>query len=593
MSTRWTVTLVLALAALTALYWWTGRHAVETERRAIQARQVFDSTPAGIRAIGLEKPGEEAIEARRTDSGWALTQPHTFIPANQSAWDRLAAALAALTNERTIESKLDDPDAYGLATPAMRVFVTIGESVTQIDFGRLEPTQAYRYARSADDGLFLAPASAYEELNKSLLDLRDRRIFRAGEAGFARIRYHAAANEARPEPVDIAFERQPDGTWRITEPIQAVASRKKVEELASEMQLLRGRSYVDQPENLADYGLAKPFARLTAETESGETRTLNLGWIDDSQENAGLFAQCDGEISVFVVDANIVTHLPESADDMREDRLFTREASQLTAFTYTDAERTMRFEIGPDGGWRMVEPPVDDTDQLAVSAYIAILKQLEARSFPNPAIEPQPRIALEFEFANDLPPSQIAIGGPVPGSDPAEVYAWEDNGTLITLPAQAWPLLKGEPFKFRNRSLFEFDRRDANAVQLTFDETQYRFENDNGHWKVIEPAGLYFESQDDARAILEALAGVKAVAVVSPHGGNEVHGLDTPIVEAALSARTADGAVVTAGHLVVGNLATDHGRHRFARSVGKEAIVLIDQSFVDDLRTALEGLAAR
>lgn len=593
MSTRWTIALVLLFAALAAAYWWTGQRAIESEQRAIEARRLFSGSSDAIATIGLERPGDPAVEAARTDDGWVLTQPHGYIEANHAAWNRLAEVLATLTNERPIVAQLDDPAAYGLDNPALRVFVGIEGSVAQIDFGKLDPTQSYRYARTAEEGLFLASAAAYEELNKSLFDLRDRRIFAVDESGFTRIEYHAAANEARPEPFKMVVERQPDGRWLITEPIQAVASQRKLDELSSELQLLRGRSYVDQPENLGDYGLAKPFAKLTAANAAGETRTLNLGWIDDSQENAGLFAQLDGEIPVFVVDASIIAHLPESVDAIREDRLFTREASQLTAFTYTDIDRTMRFEIGPDGGWHLVEPPVDDTDQLAVSAYIAVLKQLEAKSFPTPATQPEPRIALEFEFANDLPPSQIAIGGPVPGADPAEIYAWEDNGTLITLPAQAWHLLKGEPFKFRDRRLFKFDPQDALSVDLTMDGTHYRFEQQDGRWLVVEPAGYYFESQDDARAMVEAMQDVKAVAVVSPHGGNELHGLETPVVEARVWARDETGAPRVAGHLHVGLVATDAGRHRFARSEGREAVLLVDQEFVDDIRTALEGVAPR
>lgn len=593
MSSRSTVALVLVFAALAGLYWWTGRLAAETQRQVLEARRLFEAGEQEITAVGIERPGEGHLEAVRDESGWKITRPHAFIDANQTAWDRLAATVANLTNERPIESQLDDPTLYGLESPSLRVFAHHGQTLTQIDFGRLDPTQTYRYARSAGEGLFLAPAEAYEELNKSLLDLRDRRIFRAGDAGFSRIEYHAAANDARPEPVDIVFERQPDGGWLMTSPISAAASREKLDALASELQLLRGRRYIDQPENLADYGLAKPFATITGVTAAGESKTLNLGWIDDSQEDAGLFAQVDGEIPVFVVDASLVRLLPESVDGIREDRLFTREARQLTAFTYTDSERTMRFETGPAGGWQMTEPPVDDVDQLAVSAYISILKQLKAQSFPSPAIEPQPRIALNFEYANGLPPSEIAIGGPVPGSDPAEVYAWQDNGTLITLPAQAWPLIKGDPFKFRNRSLFEFDASDAEKVELTFEDSKYQFELDEGRWRVSEPAGYYFESQDDARALLEAMTNVKAVAVVSPHGGNEIHGLETPAVEARVWARDDAGSVASAGHVYVGNLATEQGRHRFARSAGREAIVLVDQSFVDDLRSALQGVVPR
>lgn len=593
MSTRWTIALVLVFAGLTAGYWWTGRLADETERRTIEARRVFTAEAAQVETLGIERAGEPLVEATRAESGWDIALPHPYIAANQSAWDRLAQTIVGLTNERPIESQLDDASVYGMDSPSLRVFVNLDGALTQVDFGRLDPTQSFRYARTADEGLFLAPVAIYEELNKSLLDLRDRRIFVPGEEGFGRIAYHAAPTETRPEAIDMTFQRQPDGQWMMTHPIQAAASSRKLNDLAAELALLRGRSYVDAPENLSDYGLANPFASVSAGTPGGELQTLHLGWIDDSQEDAGLFVQLEGHIPVVVVDASIVTHLPDSVEDMREDRLFTREASQLTGFTYRDDQWTMRFEIGPDGGWRMTEPAVDDTDQLAVSAYIAILKQIEAQSFPEPAVLPERRITLDFEFAGGLPSTQIALGGPVPGTDPAEIYAWQDNGTLVTLPARAWPLLRGEPFKFRDRSLFEFDVRDAEAVELTVDGTPYRFEVEAGRWRVVEPAGYYFESQDDARAILEAMSGVKAVAVVSPHGGNEIHGLDTPAVEAQVWVRGPDGTARSAGHLHVGNLATEQGRHRFARSAGKASILLIDQAFVDDLRAALEGVVLR
>jgi hypothetical protein len=119
---------------------------------------------------------------------------------------------------------------------------------------------------------------------------------------------------------DFAFERDENGVWRITEPEAAIANDATIAFLAN----LLATSSSDQtlsttPDDIATYGLDRPFAIVDITLEDGRTHQLILGTFNFDQSR--LYAQVDPaaeaaeEISVLLVPADFETAINRPLED--------------------------------------------------------------------------------------------------------------------------------------------------------------------------------------------------------------------------------------------------------------------------------------
>ena len=608
MSTRATLILIAVFSGLVAAYWITGRLERDSVKQAAQAKKLFDFAAEDVTSLSIAREGEDLVEALRNDDGlWSIAAPHSHIPPNAPLWDAMTEVFASLTNERDIDADPDTPADYELDTPGLSVIAgTKQGQLIQVAFGALDPTQVNRYARIGDGQVFLTPAAAFHALNRGLRDLRDRRLLtHVGEGivkmdvkrretqGLEEIEDPRLADRARG--IDESYALGNDGLWRMTLPVQAQSRQDKIKALVSYLEFATGRGYIDAPRNLSDYGLAPPFAEVTAHNPSGDAQALLLGWPSGPTDNTGVFVKRNDNPSVFIVDAHLLTLLPAGPGDFREKRLFTREAKRLKTIRYEDARSEMLLENEPEAGWQLVEPSSDDTDQLAVSMYIAMLKRVEGISFLEGGEAPpldSPRLTLEFTFTDDTPPSAIHIGALVPSSNPIEFYARQAIGAATTISFESLSMLQAAPFDFRVKTLFPLQKDDLREIDLVLEDRRYVFRYSDSVWRLIEPRGARLETQTDVHSLIETFMMSKAKGLAEPPPSDGVLGRNEPIliVTFQILDGVAAGTTRTFGPVSVGNRVTNNSRRRFLWVEGKEPIYLIDQALIDGVRDALLGV---
>jgi hypothetical protein len=610
LSARATILLGAAFAALVAAFVVTSQRERRIERAAFESKKLFDFAPADVRTLSIQQQGAEPVEAIRRDGGWELTGSYRSIPANSALWDQLAEVVAVATNERPIPGGEDDLAGFGLAEPRVSVIVGTAQGVArQIDFGGLDPTQRHRYLRMSGVGVFLSSAEFFSIMNRSLLELRDRRVFTNLADGLHRFEYErylvqseddAELNEEirqRMAGIHDVYAKDESGRWRMAQPAEAAARQDRLEALERVLPTLGGRAYVDEPEDPADYGLDRPFARMTAYGPDGRGETLLLGGVDSAQMadgSAGLYLKRDGGSSVIVVDARLLTLLPAEPEAFRERRLFTREAAHLKTLRYEDPSRTIALDNGDDG-WTMVDPAGGDTDQVAASMYIAQLKRIEGRSFPAGDVAQafsSPRITLEFTYDDGGAPSRVVVGSPVPGSAPLEFYARQDLGAITTISFEEFQTLQAVPFDFLVKTLLYFDPRTVAGIDVSVDGVQYRFGLADGRWEVLEPRDSRLDANSDVTTFLSTLAATHATGIADPAPGPAVHQLDSPVLSVTLHLSSPSGGSEL-GPVRVGQLKAEESRERFASVAGRDAVYFVDQSLIDAARRCVSAVRGR
>lgn len=611
MNTKNTLGMLAFLVALLLAYWLTDLFRQSAERSEHDSHRLSRFEAGAIVEIRVERVGENPVYGtRNADGEWAFVEPYPYIESNPIVWNRLADAVATVTNERTIQENPKDLDLYELDPPHLIVEAKTeaGESV-RIVAGAIDPTQEYRYARADDGPVVLITTSDFHELNRSLLDLRQRFVLPPSDSGIDRLQfahiYTGGLESDDPEFVEpeigdvsvkVVLERDADLVWQMHVPVETRANQARVQTLIDEVRFMTGRNYIDNPENLSDYGLDPPERILTVHEGEGDMeRTLMIGWVAAEGEGGGIFAKIADNPSVFVIDAHIISLLPRTPDAFRETRLLSGEATNLAAIRYRDEHTELRLVNDETTGWTLVEPPFDDVAQNAVSAYIAFLKGIGGTSFP---VDPEapgfdhPAVGLELFYRGAAESTTILIGGTVPDTSPPLYYAKQEDGAITTVPLAVMLAMRASAFKFRDKRIFRFPEDRALKIALQLDGNAFEFKKVGETWAVVQPENMRIESQADVRDLLRILSRAQALSVVSPTPPADVQGLDSPIFSARVEYKDNEEPHVL-GPFEIGASKASSSRERFARVEGRPEVFFVDQDLIDDLRAVCGGFTSR
>ena len=617
MSAKSTVMLLLLLVALCAGYWLM----VRSEEREIvardEAKRLFALAPEDVVSAEVEQVGMPVSAGRRGPDGlWAFTKPHGEIEVNQVVWERMAVAVAELDNQRTIEAKATDLAQYGLDDPVLRfVAETKAGEAIELIFGSVEPTQTYRYAsllRAPDPAavgtVFLAKTEQFHELDRARNLLRSLYLFASGAEGITRVEFariwtpeqaqsakenasDASGLNVGEESVVVVVEKDAQGVWAMVSPFKAAANQELIGEFVKEIQYATGRNYVDAPEDLSDYGLDPPRARVSVLSGSSGKQTVYLGMLESTGDaSAGLYVKRAKLPAVFVVDTQMLMLLPNSPDAFRERRLFSEQATGLQTIHYVTGETDVMLEHDAGAGWQMAG---GETDQIAVSNFVMLLKTLEGRSFPAAPAEgfARPRVSIDFTFADGRAPTRILVGGKKAGVD--EYYARQDNGTVTTLNNLDVSALTKDAFTFRDKKLMALTSVEASRVTVVTEGVEYVFERPRGKWVVVAPEGKTLASSNDVALLVDALASLGAVAVVEEEAPADLsaYGLDAPVAVVRVMVTAAEGGEEReVGPLVLGCSCEDNAQRRYASSAGRPGVYLVGQAIMDDIRETLKAV---
>ena len=264
-----------------------------------------------VQRYDLESP-KGTVTVTREKDGWKITAPEALVTDQVEA----GSVLARLRDLRAQAFLTEDVSSIPrfLATPTVKV--TIHEE------GAAAPTrvllapapdkrggQGTAYAAVEGRGpVVLVDATALDNLGRSALDLRDRRVFAGLEPrDVRRVRVKAGGNTA-------LLERSGDTDWKLVEPTKGAAKSNKVDDL---IYMLRGLKWEEivapKPDAPARWGLDAPAMEVTLyKADGAEIGTFVLG----KKEGERYYART-GTSPVYAVPARSVTEPPKVPDDFK------------------------------------------------------------------------------------------------------------------------------------------------------------------------------------------------------------------------------------------------------------------------------------
>jgi hypothetical protein len=306
-------------------------------------------------ATALERRMDGAtLEVAKRDGAWQIVKP-AASRADRQALDDLVAQLALLRAKRVAAFPVKNLKTFGLDKPAAVVTVRLtaaGKKPVEhvLKVGKADGKGAARdngdrFAQVGDsNAVIVLPGALARTLLAAPLQFRDRNLPGVGEAD------------------RVVLERGPrkavfvktDGTWKMTEPLEAEAEQTDLDNFLKALVKPRADELVaDKPANLKAYGLDRPQVRWRFFNGDKEVLTLLVG--DREKGAAGRrYAKVGGTPLVFLLDSGLTNMV---LGEYRSRSLGTTlDAAQAETVRYGyDRNPFTLIKVGDD--WRLSGAP--------------------------------------------------------------------------------------------------------------------------------------------------------------------------------------------------------------------------------------------
>jgi hypothetical protein len=378
--------------------------------------------------------GPDVLEVVKKEDAWQVARP-AMEKADDRGMRELLEQLGSLRARRIAAYPVKDLKSFGLDTPAAIVTIRLKADAKPaehiVKLGKTTGDNGERFAL-VDDGKAVAvlPGPLAERLAGSALTFRDRTIARFGDADRLRL-------ERGPR---TAVFSKVDGTWKLTEPLQAGAEQDQLDDFLNSLARLRADALVAEKtdaEELKKYGLDHPEARWRL--QSGDKEVLNLLVGDREAKGSRRYAKLANRGLVFLLDPALSQKV---LDEYRPRTVWTPplDAVQIESLRYGYARNPFVLEKA-ETGWQVIGKPEAKVSTATVEDTLAALAGLKLSRYAvdkgaNLALFGLDKPALVLEIATRSGKRVLEIGNPegsskrryarIPDADRSDVFVLDE-----------------------------------------------------------------------------------------------------------------------------------------------------------------------
>lgn len=349
------LTAVLLLAALGgAVYWSNHKHAADALKTPPDTTIRLVNVPEDqVREVRLIHANTPPVVLARDGKTWRITQPEN-LAADQDTVSGLLAAITTLSADSLVEEKAANLHSFGLDAPALQVELDLKNGKTDtVRFGADAPANTGEYVSLADAKVYIVPSSTRSSLDKTVADLRDKRLLTFDPEKLARIRLVAGAT------APIEFGKNAQGDWQILQPKPLRADGGQVDELVRKLKEAR----LTAPAKAA--GVKVATAQVT---DASGTQTLEV-----RKDAAGKFYATSSVVSgVYSIADDL--GLSKKLDDFRNKKVFDfgfSDPVKIETGTFTVEKKGEKWiSNGKEKNAGAVQSLIDKLRDLSATAFL-------------------------------------------------------------------------------------------------------------------------------------------------------------------------------------------------------------------------------
>ena len=390
------------------------------------------------------------INCEKREGTWHVGQP---IEAKGDA-EEIEDLLSELRSLKVLTFEADGADTKvqleksGLDDPRIQVELTDGDNTYAVDIGASIPSEDRTHGRVYikttvyQDAVYTVDEGIYHLLNKSVFDLRDKRVIDFQRTDTIRI-------EIKQGPETTVCTKNFDNTWELQTPTGKIkADAKAVDDLLFGVDSLEAAAFVgDSTGSLASYGLATPSITV-AFTQRGEEKPTVLS-IGDYTQDGTVYVKAEQSPQVSRVKRTLIDKIAQGIAWLRDKQVLNfhiDDAIRLTSTVHGAPAFTCQ-RLGTN--WRLTAPVQEDANNAAVNAIIYALDDLMAAAFVGRKSTPtdgatgfsNPNVQLTVELRNQRVYT-LQVGNPVDASGRFYARLQHEPNLIFLLTAELIPKLK-------------------------------------------------------------------------------------------------------------------------------------------------------
>ena len=324
MKFRTTALYFLVLLVIGGVYGAMKLEKEKTARKEKESRRVFTFLAKSVSQMEIESGQNGAVSLKKNDE-WRISSPIVSEVDNM----QLTGLLSTFQNvemERKIGKPSGSLKAFGLDKPSVVVrFLTDGKWL-ELEAGGKNPAETGRYAMAGKNGeVFLISSQAYDDLNKSLTDLRRKELF-SWQPQQVRAFHIKWANG---DQLDIVRQ---GGTsiWKSKSRPDLKISADKVDSLLQGLHWLRASNFLAK-----DATPPSPDVDVAFQLKDGKTAELKIALPGPGGKQA--FATSSEIDCPVVLSTYFLSAIPHSADSLVDRSLISSEASDIKKISWKTA----------------------------------------------------------------------------------------------------------------------------------------------------------------------------------------------------------------------------------------------------------------
>jgi hypothetical protein len=375
--------------------------------------------------------------------------------------------------------------------------------------------------------------------------------------------------------------------WQIVAPVAAQPDGAAVSGLTSNLSTLDLQRVIEEnPQDLAEYGLAQPRLEVTFKA-GGQEHRLQIGRKTPAATD--LYAKLGEEKRVFLIPSFVDTTFNKTTFDLRDKTVLKVDRDKIDALSITSPKRVLQFTKA-DGEWQMTFPAKARADFTTVDGLVSRLGTLQTKSIVAPE-------ATAFaEYGLDKPETTIQLGS---GSSQATlligktagegaVYAKDQSRpAVITIEATLVGDVTKDTGEYRQKDLF--DARAFNSTRLdvtrngqtaSFEKTKTKNKDgqDEEKWKQSAPAARDVD-QSTVDNLIAAVTAARAERFV-----------DTPAKTGSDKLELVIALSSDEGKRVETVTFARSGAEGYATRAGEPGIAKVDAATIDNIIKSLEAV---
>lgn len=298
----------VVLLVLGAALWWSGHHK-STPAPNPDKPTMVDVAASAVERMTLKPRGGQAIVVSRTSpEQWQIQSSGPYL-ASSATVNGMLSTLRDLQALRVIEDKPANLSLYGLSQPEFQLEIAehAGASTT-LTFGDRAPGGGTYAMVSGDPRVFLAPTYAEMNLDKSLDDLRDKRLLP--------VDVDTVANFSLIHPDQTIHFIRVHGGWQIQQPQSYRADTFQVENLLNQVVGANWLPSTDPARAEVAFAHGKPVATIALDGSTGK-QTMEV-----REDHANYYARSSIAPGTWQIDAAVGEEVSHQLDSFRNKQLF-------------------------------------------------------------------------------------------------------------------------------------------------------------------------------------------------------------------------------------------------------------------------------